>query len=602
LADQFGNQSDTEPGAHHEQVEFVPEQRIEGSEPAAPDPFVPPEPDPLPAEPAEPDVPFVPAEPTEPVGSAEPTEPAGSAEPTELVRSFEPTEPVGSAEPLEPVGSAEPTEVVVAAEPAAPAGPAEPEPVAHAISAPPAPPVMAASAAPPLLSASGSTASTERALVVGLGRSGQAVSRHLLVRGATVVAVDDDPGADARVAAAALGVQLIERPSVDVLAGLVVRVDVVVPSPGVPASHPVHALARAAGVPVRGEVELASRWSICPLVAVTGTNGKTTVTSLVAEMLVASGIPSIAAGNIGLPLSDAVADENLKVVVAEVSSFQLAFAESFRPVVSVWLNFAPDHLDWHGDVAAYVAAKARIWANQGPADVAVVNADDRLVMAQAATAPSRVVTFGLGPAQADFTVADGWLRGPEGPLLEVAALPRALPHDLSNSLAACAAALAAGATVEGVRAGLTGFAPLPHRLTLVAYAGGVRWYDDSKATNPHAAIAAVRGFESVVLLAGGRNKGLDLAALAEVADRLRAVVAIGEAAPQVAAAFAGRTPVHPAASMVDAVAAAADAARPGDVVLLSPGCASFDWYRSYADRGDDFASAVHALLEARHAH
>jgi UDP-N-acetylmuramoylalanine--D-glutamate ligase len=317
-------------------------------------------------------------------------------------------------------------------------------------------------------------------------------------------------------------------------------------------------------------------------------------------MLVASGIASIAAGNIGLPLSDAVADEDLKVVVAEVSSFQLAFAESFRPVVAVWLNLAPDHLDWHGDTGSYIAAKARIWAKQGPADVAVVNADDPVVMAQAASAPSRVVTFGLKGA-ADFTVRDGWLRGPTGPILEVAALSRALPHDVANALAASAAALAAGATVEGVRSALTAFAPLPHRLALVAYANGVRWYDDSKATNPHAAVAAVRGFETVVLIAGGRNKGLDMGELAEVADRTRAVVAIGEAAPQVAAAFAGRAPVRTAESMVDAVAAAADAARPGDVVLLSPGCASFDWYRSYAERGDDFAAAVHALLEARHA-
>jgi UDP-N-acetylmuramoylalanine--D-glutamate ligase len=210
------------------------------------------------------------------------------------------------------------------------------------------------------------------------------------------------------------------------------------------------------------------------------------------------------------------------------------------------------------------------------------------------------VTFGLKGA-ADFTVRDGWLRGPTGPILEVAALSRALPHDVANALAASAAALAAGATVEGVRSALTAFAPLPHRLALVAYANGVRWYDDSKATNPHAAVAAVRGFETVVLIAGGRNKGLDMGELAEVADRTRAVVAIGEAAPQVAAAFAGRAPVRVAESMVDAVAAAADAARPGDVVLLSPGCASFDWYRSYAERGDDFAAAVHALLEARHA-
>jgi UDP-N-acetylmuramoylalanine--D-glutamate ligase len=470
----------------------------------------------------------------------------------------------------------------------------------HAVSAPAEPPVMPASAAPPVLSQSATATTTERALVIGLGRSGQAVARHLLARGMSVAAVDDSPGDEARAAAGALGVLLVEGPNLETLANLVVRADLVVPSPGVPASHPVYGLARAAGVPVRGEVELASRWSICPMVAVTGTNGKTTVTSLVAEMLEASGIASIAAGNIGLPLSDAVADENLKVVVAEVSSFQLAFTESFRPVVAVWLNLAPDHLDWHGDTAAYVAAKARIWAKQSPADVAVVNADDPVVMAQAASAPSRIVTFGLGPQPADFTVVNGWLRGPQGPIIEVAALSRALPHDVANALAAAAAALAAGATVEGVRTALTAFAPLPHRLALVAYADGVRWYDDSKATNPHAAVAAVRGFETVVLIAGGRNKGLDMGELAEVADRVRAVVAIGEAAPEVAAAFAGRVPVEVAASMVEAVAAAAGLARPGDVVLLSPGCASFDWYRSYAERGDDFAAAVHALLEARH--
>jgi UDP-N-acetylmuramoylalanine--D-glutamate ligase len=227
----------------------------------------------------------------------------------------------------------------------------------------------------------------------------------------------------------------------------------------------------------------------------------------------------------------------------------------------------------------------------------VVNADDPVVMAQAAHAPSRVVTFGL-EAPADFTVADGWLRGPDGPLLEVGALARSLPHDLSNALAASAAALAAGASREAVQSTLAGYAPLPHRLTLVAYSGGVRWYDDSKATNPHAAVAAVKGFDSVVLLAGGRNKGLDLSELGEVADRVRAVVALGEAAPQVAAAFAGKRPLRIAGSMTEAVAAAAEVARPGDVVLLSPGCASFDWYRNYAERGDDFVAAVHDLLEA----
>jgi len=443
---------------------------------------------------------------------------------------------------------------------------------------------------------------------MGMGRTGQAIARHLLVRGLSVAVVDDAPGEEARHAAAALGLLLVERPDAETLADMVVRSDLVVPSPGVPASHPVYRLARAVGVPIRGEIELAWSWSTLPLVAVTGTNGKTTVTSLVAEMLTASGVAAMAAGNIGLPLCDAIGNDDLKVIVAEVSSFQLAFAESFRPLVSVWLNLAPDHLDWHGDLGAYVAAKARIWAKQGPTDVAVVNADDPVVMAQAASAPARLVTFGLTARTVDFGVTaagdegqGGFLRGPEGPFFEVSRLPRSLPHDVANALAASAAALAAGATFEGVRAALAGFAHLPHRLTLVAYAGGVRWYDDSKATNPHAAVAAVEGFDSVVLIAGGRNKGLDLSALSRVADRIRAVVAIGEAAPEVAAAFSGIRPVSTAGSMDEAVAAAAAAARTGDVVLLSPGCASFDWYRSYAQRGDDFARAVSALLEARHA-
>jgi len=439
----------------------------------------------------------------------------------------------------------------------------------------------------------------ERALVLGFGRSGEAVARRLLERGTAVTVVDDAPGPAAQIAAGALGLQIVDHPAEAELAMLVVRTDVVVPSPGVPAAHPLFALARTAGVPVRGEVELAARWSTVPMVAVTGTNGKTTVTSLIAEMLTASGVPSLAAGNIGLPLCETVGAE-VDVVVAEVSSFQLAFSESFHPAVAVWLNLAADHLDWHPDLGSYVAAKARIWARQEPGDVAVVNADDAVVMAEAAKAPSSVVTFGLRHP-ADFGVTDGWLRGPGGPLVELGRLPRALPHDVSNALAAAAAALAAGASPEAVASVLTAFGGLPHRLTLVGYGGGVRWYDDSKATNPHAAMAAVGGFESVVLIAGGRNKGLDLSALAQAAGRIRAVVAIGEAAPEIVAAFAGVRPVAVAPTMIDAVAAAAAVARAGDAVLLSPGCASFDWYRSYAERGDDFARAVHVLLEAQHA-
>ena len=434
---------------------------------------------------------------------------------------------------------------------------------------------------------------SETALVAGLGSSGTAVSRHLVARGTSVLAFDDDPGDASRRAAAELGVALVERPDEAELAAMVERSHVVVPSPGVPRRHAVFRLAAELAVPVRSEVELAYRWSRHPIVAVTGTNGKTTVTALITEMLAASGLRAAAGGNIGVPLCDAVAGD-VDLVVAEVSSFQLWWTDSFRPRVAVWLNLAEDHLDWHHDLEGYVAAKARIWAHQEASDLAVVNADDRVVAQQAARVPGRVETFGIG-ARADWRREGGDLWGPPGRLLAVSELRRALPHDVTNALAASAAALAAGGSLDGVRTALRTFGGLPHRLALVAEAGGVRWYDDSKATNPHAALAGLSAFESVVLIAGGRNKGLDLGILVKGAERVRAVVALGEAGSEVEAAFAGRRPVTLALTMDDAVAAAAAEARPGDTVLLSPGCASYDQYRSYAERGDDFVRAVRTL-------
>jgi UDP-N-acetylmuramoylalanine--D-glutamate ligase len=445
--------------------------------------------------------------------------------------------------------------------------------------------------------ADGTALATERFLVVGMGVSGEAVARHLRDRGGQVVAIDDGPTERARARAAAAGVQLVEAPSDVHLAELVAATDVVVPSPGVPESHPVFRLAAAREIPVRGEVELASRWARCPLVAVTGTNGKTTVTELVTAMLAASGRRAVAAGNIGLPLADAVR-RDVDVVVVEVSSFQLQFTDSFRPAVAAWLNFAADHLDWHRDLDAYAAATARIWAHQGDGDVVVANADDGVVMAKASSRPdgTRLVTFGLRAASADYRVEEGALYGPEGALVKVEELPRSLPHDLANGLAAAAVALAAGATVDGIVSALRGFGGLAHRIGLVADAGGVQWYDDSKATNPHAAAAAIAGFPSVVLIAGGRNKGLDLSPLRSAAERVRAVVALGEAGHEVAAAFDGVRPVVTAGSMAEAVRAAAALAEPGDAVLLSPACASFDQYGSYAERGDDFARLVRDLV------
>jgi UDP-N-acetylmuramoylalanine--D-glutamate ligase len=420
--------------------------------------------------------------------------------------------------------------------------------------------------------------------------AGAAAARRMAERGWDVTVVEDRPSEASR--SRSTGLRVVESPASH--DDLVDATDVLVPSPGVPVSHPAIRRALAAGTTVWTEFELAARWSSIPMVAVTGTNGKTTVTTLVDEMLRASGLRSVAAGNTDVPLVDAIAGD-LDVVVVEASSFRLEFTETFRPDVAVWLNLAEDHLDWHPSMDAYAAAKARVWANQRPGDLAVANAADPVVMAHLPA--SRVETFGLRAA--DWHVTDGLLVGPgDTELVPAGELWRSLPHDLTNALAASAAALGAGASLDGVRATLRSFRGLPHRLALVGDDGAVRFYDDSKATDPHAAATAVQAFESSVLIAGGRNKGLDLSVLAAESDRLRAVVAIGEAAGEVEAAFSGRVPVAAAASMDEAVAIARRLAEPGDAVLLSPGCASFDWYGSYGERCDDFARAVREQLDA----
>jgi UDP-N-acetylmuramoylalanine--D-glutamate ligase len=306
---------------------------------------------------------------------------------------------------------------------------------------------------------------------------------------------------------------------------------------------------------------------------------------------------AVAAGNIGRPLIDAVAEDH-DVVVAEVSSFQLAFAQTFRPRVAVVLAITPDHLDWHGTFAEYVAAKRRIVAHQRETDLLVYDADDERAAAMRSITEARAIGVSLrSDAQGCFRVAGENLVYPNGNVLApLSSLQRALLHDRTNALAASAAALDLDATLPGIRATLENYETMRHRVELVGEAIGVQWYDDSKATNPDATLRAVLSFESVVLLAGGRNKGLDFTVLRGAASHLRGVVAFGEAAPEVTAAFEGDVPVVQAASMADAVAAADKLARTGDVVLLSPACASFDMYDSYAARGDDFAQEVRALI------
>ena len=450
-----------------------------------------------------------------------------------------------------------------------------------------------------------------RVLVVGLARTGEALARRLTSEGHDVTVVEDRPGGDGygarREAVLGVGATVVESPGRGGWRPLVGRADLLVPSPGVPAHHIGIRTALESGVAVRSELELAAQRIGIPIVAVTGTNGKTTVTELTARMLEASGLDVVAAGNIGRPLMELAGESadggtlSLDVIVAEVSSFQLAFTERFRPRVAVLLAVSEDHTDWHGSFDAYVAAKARIFANQGDGDLLVYDADDEVCRRMAGEAPAMRTACSIVPgSDAPYRLDGDGLYGDGDLLVDVNELRRKLPHDMLDALAAAAAARHAGATLEGVSAALRAFETLPHRVALVGESGGVRWYDDSKATNPHAALAAARSFDSVVLLAGGRNKGLDLGALAQASDHIASVVAFGEAAGEVEAAFAGIRHVTRVRSMHEAVLAAAEQATAGDVVLLSPGCASFDAYRDYGERGDDFASEVLLLVDAAH--
>ncbi|MBA2496581.1 MAG: UDP-N-acetylmuramoyl-L-alanine--D-glutamate ligase, partial [Acidimicrobiia bacterium] len=370
-------------------------------------------------------------------------------------------------------------------------------------------------------------------LVVGFGVTGQAVAAALVRRGLPVVAVDDRSSDALRAAAAEMGVVLHEPDGTAALGDLVVAAAEVHPAPGLAHHHPVFALAAAAGVPVRSELDLAARFDTRPIVAVTGTDGKTTVTVLAAAVLEASGVRAVVAGNNDVPLVRAIDDAAAEVFVVEASSFRLERTERFTPAAACWLNLAPDHLDVHADLVAYEAAKARIWRDLGPEATAVGNAEDPIVVRHLASAGAgtRWTFSATAGAGTDWRVEREHLVGPGwGAFVPVADLPRQFDHDLANTLAAAAVAAPVGATAAGAATAARAFRGLPHRLALVADAGGVRWYDDSKATTPNATVNDVAAVAAVgrpvVLVAGGRSKGVDLATLGVLAPAVRAVVAI----------------------------------------------------------------------------
>jgi len=436
--------------------------------------------------------------------------------------------------------------------------------------------------------------SGKRVVVVGLGQSGVAAARLCRDHGARVVATDVAPLGALSAAARALDAELFAGSHAGVP---FTAADLIVVSPGVPPLPELEAAA-AAGVPVVGELELAARFVTAPILCVGGTNGKSTTTVLLGGMLQAAFPRVFVGGNLGTPLAEAVAEPWDRVVV-EVSSFQLERAPRLRPRVSVLLNVTDDHLDRYPDAAAYARAKGNAFVNQTPEDFAVIPHGDPTCLAQAARGAARRVTFGFG---GDYDLGErAILERATGESYSLRGTALLGAHNELNAAAAIAAARAAGASPAAVRQGLAGFRPLPHRMALVAEVDGVRYYDDSKGTNVGAAVTALRGLPEarVVLIAGGRDKlGAydDLAAA--LAARGRAAVLIGEAADRIAAAVGDVVPVARAGDMQAAVEAAARLAQPGDAVLLSPACSSFDMFKSYADRGERFAAAVRSLTTA----
>lgn len=441
----------------------------------------------------------------------------------------------------------------------------------------------------------------QRALVYGLGISGKAAARLLRSRGVAVVGVDrrsfqdldlgdlaDDPGVELH-----LG-QEFER--------LPIGVDAVVISPGVPPDQPLLQAARRAGLPVVAEVELASWYLSGPVVGITGSNGKSTTTALTGDLLRASGFDVEVCGNIGLPLSACVEGEAGRIFVTELSSFQLEGIDRFRPRAAGLLNLADDHLDWHGNQDAYFAAKKAIFRNQTADDSAVLNADDSRVEALEVEAHRRLFSR-------TAPVADGcYIEGDIVVEVVPGEAPRALfsrddltlegEHNLENAMAAALLSRAMGADGSAFPAALALFRGLPHRVEQVGERRGVKWIDDSKATNFAATLRSLEGYPdgSVHLILGGRNKGGDAAELSEIAGRkVKRVYLVGEAAEDFGRVLAGSVPCEIAGDLDQAVELAARKVVEGDVVLLSPACASFDQYRDFNQRGDHFQQLVEGL-------
>ena len=442
-------------------------------------------------------------------------------------------------------------------------------------------------------------------LVYGLAIAGRAVAKELVARGQSVVLADDSPD-DAAISAhnqlaIELGARFVSKPDAQQLQEIISQVDQVSPAPGVPEEHQVIKFSKTQNKFIASEIELAYQLEQLspnprPMVAITGTDGKTTTTLMAAAIMSAAGLRATAVGNTELPLIASLKSD-AQAFAVECSSFRLAYTNKFRTSASVWLNLAPDHLDWHSSFDSYKSAKAQMWAHLHSDDAAVVPQHDETICTIANQSGARVVSF--GSESGDYHVSNGFLIAPTGQIMNISEMRRSLPHDITNALAAAAITIEAGlATKNDVATALAEFVNAPHRIELVITSRGVAWYNDSKATSPHASNVALRSFDSIVLIAGGKNKGLDLDEMACQPNRMRAVVAIGAAQKEIQSAFSKVCEVRTADSMHEAVAAANALAKTGDVVLLSPGCTSYDWYENYGQRGEDFTREVKALVES----
>ena len=436
-------------------------------------------------------------------------------------------------------------------------------------------------------------------LIIGLGRTGESVARCVRAHGGHVRIADSH--ADA-VAAAHTQCDMEIRSDADA-DGLLRGIQLVIPSPGVPATHPLLREAVRRRVAVQSEIELAYRLLTCPVVAVTGTNGKSTTTALLGEMIRQSGQETFIGGNLGTPLIDAVGTAST-VAVAEISSFQLEWVEQFRPQIGVFLNLSEDHLDRHGSFEQYGRTKRRLFARQRRSDWVVMNRDNARVQALCHGLPGRLFSFGWTPVTGDksegawveaetlvlrhagremhFAIDDIQLRG---------------RHNIANVMAAVSAATLWGVPPAVIQTVFASFTGLPHRLELVAEKNGVAYINDSKGTNIDAVVQSLNSFsEPVILLAGGVEKGGDYRPLREVVQtKVKKLILFGQAQRSLYAALGQDTETLLVDALDEAVQAAHRGARAGDIVLLSPACASFDQFRSYAHRGEVFRSSVAAL-------